>query len=224
MNKLLVVEDNTTLVESLVTLLGKHYEVSTAKTGRVALRLINKNDYHLIILDLSLPDISGEEVCQQIRNKGIKSPILVLTATSKTDTKVKLLDIGADDYLHKPFYISELQARVRALLRRSLMTGSGPVMRVGDLTLDSARREVERAGKPIELRRKEFDILEYMMHNRGTVLTRSMIISNSWEAGADRWNNTVDVHIKYLRDKIDRPFEKHLIKTAYGVGYMIDDA
>jgi two-component system OmpR family response regulator len=134
-----------------------------------------------------------------------------------------MLDIGADDYLHKPFYVGELQARIRALLRRSNSIVSGPVIRVGDLSLDTARREVARAGQSIELRRKEFDILEYMMHNRGTVVTRTMIINNNWEAGADRWNNTVDVHIKYLRDKIDRPFDKKLIKTAYGVGYMIDD-
>jgi DNA-binding response OmpR family regulator len=223
MIKVLVVEDNESLAKSLQTWLSKHYEVSLATTGHQAIKMIGKNQYQLILLDLGLPDITGQEVCQQTRDKGIRTPVLVLTATDVVSTKVKMLDIGADDYLHKPFYVGELQARIRALLRRSNSIVSGPVIRVGDLSLDTARREVARAGQSIELRRKEFDILEYMMHNRGTVVTRTMIINNNWEAGADRWNNTVDVHIKYLRDKIDRPFDKKLIKTAYGVGYMIDD-
>ncbi|MEO8785045.1 MAG: response regulator transcription factor, partial [Candidatus Saccharimonadales bacterium] len=161
----------------------------------------------------------------QIRSNGIKTPILVLTGSDDVNTKVAMLDIGADDYLLKPFYIGELQARLRALRRRSNVTKTRPsdVLTIGDLRLDSARRLVEREGQQIKLRRKEFDILEYLMINSGTVVTRAMIISTIWDSQVERWNNTVDVHIKYLRDKIDRPFKQKLIKTAYGVGYMIDD-
>ena len=222
MSKVLVVEDNQPLAKSLKGWLTKHYEVTLVTTGQQAITEVTLHEYDLILLDLGLPDIPGQEVCNQIRLKGNKTPILVLTATDEVSMKVNLLDLGADDYLLKPFYVGELHARLRALLRRGNSPATAHILRVGDLTLDSSRRQVERAGQVIELRRKEFDILEYLMQNRGTVVTRAMIINNSWEAGADRWNNTVDVHIKYLRDKIDRPFPKKLIKTAYGVGYMID--
>jgi len=224
MSKVLVVEDNKSLAKSLKDWLGKHYQVTVAATGRQAITEAAQTQFDIIVLDLGLPDMTGQEVCQEIRDKGIKSPILILTATDRVSSRVSLLDIGADDYLLKPFYIGELQARLRALLRRGNSPATAHIIRVGDLSLDSARRQVERAGTSIQLRRKEFDILEYLMHNRGTVVTRTMIINNSWEAGADRWNNTVDVHIKYIRDKVDRPFKQKLIKTAYGVGYMIDDA
>jgi DNA-binding response OmpR family regulator len=224
MSTVLVVEDNQTLAERLESWLSKHYEVSVVSTGEQALATLTTNSFDIIVLDLGLPDMPGQDVCNQIRLKGIKTPIMVLTANSDVATKVDVLDMGADDYLLKPFYVGELQARLRALLRRSQIVHHGNILRVSDLVLDPTRRQVSRAGKLIEIRRKEFDILEYLMQNRGTVVTRSMIISNSWEAGADRWNNTVDVHIKYLRDKIDRPFKQKLIKTAYGVGYMIDDA
>ena len=224
MSKVLVVEDNQPLAKSLQGWLSKHYTVSLVATGQQAITELTINRYDLILLDLGLPDISGQEVCNQIRLKDINTPILVLTATDVVSTKVNMLDLGADDYLLKPFYIGELHARIRALLRRSNAPAQSNIIRVADLVLDSSRRQVERGGKIIDLRRKEFDILEYLMRNRGTVVTRAMIINNSWEPGADRWNNTVDVHIKYLRDKIDRPFDHKLIKTAYGVGYMIDDA
>jgi len=224
MSKVLVVEDNQPLAKSLKSWLSKHYEVRLVTTGQQAITELAKHEYDLILLDLGLPDMPGQEVCHQVRLKGIKTPILVLTATDEVSMKVALLDVGADDYLLKPFYVGELQARLRALLRRGKSPATADILKVGDLTLDSSRRQVERVGQSIVLRRKEFDILEYLMRNRGTVVTRAMIINNNWDAGADRWNNTVDVHIKYLRDRIDRPFKTHLIKTAYGVGYMIDDA
>lgn len=224
MSKVLVVEDNKSLARSLRDWLAKHYQVTVATTGRQAIIEASQEQYDIMVLDLGLPDMTGQEVCQEVRGKGIKTPILILTATDRVSSRVNLLDIGADDYLLKPFYIGELQARLRALLRRGSSPATGHIIRVGDLSLDTARREIERAGQPIHLRRKEFDILEYLMHNRGTVVTRTMIINNNWDPGADRWNNTVDVHIKYIRDKVDKPFKQKLIKTAYGVGYMIDDA
>lgn len=136
---------------------------------------------------------------------------------------VKLLNSGADDYITKPFNGEALKARVAALLRRGQEMREEKIITVCDMTINVTRREVQRGGVIIPLRRKEFDILEYLVSNHGRVLTRTMIIDHVWEAGTESWNNTVDVHIKYLRDKIDRPFEKPLIKTAYGVGYMIDD-
>jgi DNA-binding response OmpR family regulator len=224
MSKVLVVEDNPPLARSLKNWLSKQHTVSVVNTGHDALARTRNEDFDLILLDLGLPDMPGQDVCQQLRTNGIKIPILVLTANDEVTMKVSLLDLGADDYLLKPFYIGELQARLRALLRRtSSPQSASSTMTVGDLSLDPAKRIVVRKGKLIDVRRKEFDILEYLMHNRGTVVTRAMIINNVWEEGSDRWNNTVDVHMKHLRDKVDKPFKQKLIKTAYGVGYMIDD-
>lgn len=224
MRKLLIIEDNKPLANSLKGWLGRQYDVSVSFTGHSGINRLSRETFDLILLDLGLPDLPGQEVCDQIRGAGIRTPVLVLTASEDVSTKVYLLDMGADDYLLKPFNIGELQARMRALLRRSLPHyRSAEVLLVGDLRLDTARRQVERNGQRIELRRKEFDILEYLMNNRGTVVTRAMIISTIWDNNIERWNNTVDVHVKYLRDKVDRPYQHKLITTAYGIGYMIDD-
>lgn len=224
MSKVLVVEDNPPLARSLQNWLSKQHQVSVVSTGQDALSRVREESFDLIILDLGLPDMSGQDVCQQLRAHDIKIPLLVLTANDEVNTKVTLLDLGADDYLLKPFYIGELQARLRALLRRaSSPLNATNLLSVADLSLDPAKRIATRKGKQLDLRRKEFDILEYLMQNRGTVVTRAMIISSVWDEGSDRWNNTVDVHMKHLRDKVDKPFKQKLIKTAYGVGYMIDD-
>lgn len=212
------------LAKSLAEWLGNDYAVSRASDGAHALKILATDSFDLLILDLGLPDMSGQDLCHQVRLNGTKVPILVLTASSEVSMKVTLLDIGADDYLIKPFYVGELKARLRALLRRDKADNTASdTIRVGDLVLNRSRRQVDRGDLPINLRRKEFEILEYLMQNHGTVVTRSMIINNIWDDTADHWNNTVDVHIKYLRDKVDRPFKQKLIKTVYGVGYMIDN-
>lgn len=224
MRKLLIIEDNRPLGNSLRGWLGQRYEVTVANNGHSGLSRLANESFDLILLDLGLPDLSGQEVCDQIRSAGIGTPIMVLTGINDINTKVSMLDMGADDYLLKPFHIGELKARISAVLRRGLPNyRSSEVLMVGDLKLDAARRQVERSGQRIELRRKEFDILEYLMNNRGTVVTRAMIISTIWDNNIERWNNTVDVHVKYLRDKVDRPYQHKLISTAYGIGYMIDD-
>lgn len=226
MTKLLVIEDNKPLARSLRGWLSRQYEITVAFSGHTGISRLAKETFDLIILDLNLPDLPGQEVCDQIRAAGIKTPVMILTASEDINSKVTLLDLGADDYLLKPFYIGELQARLRALLRRSVnvpAAKSTDILQLADLRVDTARRQVERQGQKITLRRKEFDILEYLMVNRGIVVTRAMIIGAIWDSTADRWNNTVDVHVKYLRDKVDRPFKQKLIRTAYGVGYMIDD-
>lgn len=222
--KLLLIEDNARLATSIKKNLTRHYVVDTAETGADGLLLATAHHYQLIILDLVLPDMSGNETCRKLRAAGVDAPILVLTGVREVEKKVTLLDSGADDYLTKPFNIRELEARLNALSRRLPVTYNPDIISAGSLILDHHKRTVTRNGQVIHLRRKEFDILEYLVRNRGRAVSRTMIMQHAWENGAESWNNTVDVHIKYLRDKIDRPFKQQMIKTAYGIGYMLDDA
>lgn len=222
--KLLCIEDNKALVASLRDYLAKNWRLKAVYTGEEGLDLARTGNYDVIILDLALPDVHGRTVCREIRAAQVNTPILVLSGTADADTKINLFKYGADDYLTKPFNVSELHARLMALLRRGHAGGDAPhLLKVGPLTLDPLTRRVERAGQKIDLRRKEFNILEYLMRNRGKVVTRPMIMDSAWDINSDSWNNTVDVHIKYLRDKIDRPYKRKLIHTAYGVGYSIND-
>lgn len=222
--KLLIVDDNAAMAESMVELLGDAWRIKTTASGREGIRLAKSGNYSVIILDLNLPDINGHDVCRFMRRSGVVAPILVLTGISEPDTKVRLFSSGADDYVTKPFDIKELHARLLALLRRGHFDPKAPhLLKVGALILDPRRRHVERDGRPITLRRKEFDVLEYLMRNSGRVVTRAMIMDNVWAADSGSWDSTVDVHIKCLRDKIDRPFKRQLISTTYGVGYTIKD-
>lgn len=221
--KLLYIDDNRILIDSVKKILGESYTIDHECTGHEGIEAARSIHYSLILLDLGLPDIDGFEVCRELRNANITIPILILSVQKDPQMTVKLLNSGADDYITKPFNSEALKARVGALLRRSQEMREERVITVCDMTVNATRREVQRGGVTIPLRRKEFDILEYLASNHGRVLTRTMIIDHVWETGTEGWNNTVDVHIKYLRDKIDRPFNKSLIKTAYGVGYMIDD-
>ncbi len=221
--KILIVEDSRLLASSVKSLLSKQYTVDIVHTGRAGIEQALSSDYGVIILDLTLPDLSGEEVCKRLRAARLNTPILVLSGTSDTPSRVKLLELGVDDYMTKPFDSKELLARIHALLRRTPQPLLAAELRVDDLVVDTARRTVRRAGNPITLRRKEFDILQYLVQNRGYTISREMIFNNVWESGKEGWNNTIDVHIKHLRDKVDKPYNKKLIKTAYGVGYMVDE-
>ncbi len=220
--KLLIIEDNRSLAESLKKQLSKSYIVEVYRTGEDGLAHAVTGAYDIIILDLGLPDKHGYEVCKQIRIARVHTPVLILSAVSDVPSRVALLNIGADDYLTKPFSMAELKARIGALMRRVPEGYNENVLTASDLVIDPERRRVERGGVRIALRRKEFDILEYLVRNQGRPVTRSMILDHAWDGSKDAWNNTVDVHIKHLRDKVDRPFESALIKTAYGIGYMID--
>jgi two-component system, OmpR family, response regulator len=222
--KILLIEDNRSLAEGLKKQLGKSFIIDAVKTGEEGLQRALIGGQDIIILDLSLPDKNGYDVCRSIRLNHVDTPILILTGAADITSRVTLLNAGADDYVTKPFSVAELRARLGALLRRPPTTFSDTALTVQDLLIDTGRRRVERAGTPIPLRRKEFDILEYLVRNRGRPVTRSMILDHAWDSTKETWNNTVDVHIKHLRDKIDRPFGSRLIKTAYGIGYMIDDA
>jgi DNA-binding response OmpR family regulator len=224
--KLLCIEDNVELVESLHQFLTSGAKVDNAVTGKEGLELAHKHNYDAVILDLGLPDISGLDVCLELRRTNIQLPILILSSTQDSNTKVALFEAGADDFLTKPFSIAELRARLFALLKRGnyLLNPSGEqLLKVGNLTLDPLTQKVERSGKPIRLRRKEFEILEYLMRNRNNIVTRSMIMDNVWDSDSSSWNSTINVHIKRVRDKVDRPYKRKLIKTAYGLGYTIND-
>jgi DNA-binding response OmpR family regulator len=188
--------------------------------GEDAQSLVGEASFDLVILDLLLPKIDGLEVLKHIRSRKPSLPVLILSGRARVEDRVKGLDLGADDYLTKPFSFSELSARVRALLRRSPNT-IGIVLRVEDLELDRAERVVRRAGRRIDLTPREFALLEYLMRNAGRSVTRAMIIEHVWNFSFDTMTNVVDVYISYLRKKIDQDFEHKLIHTVRNVGYEL---
>lgn len=222
--KILLIEDNLRLAERIKYYLGKEFIVDVVHTGEEGKTKALSTFYAAILLDLNLPDIHGHDVCRELRKAQLTTPILVISGIKESDSRVSLLDSGADDYLVKPFDPRELIARIHALFRRHHQGYNNHILTVKDLTIDVNRRHVQRGGKSITLRRKEFDILEYLVSNRGRAVTRDMILNHAWDGAKESWHNTIDVHIKYLRDKIDKPFDSPLIKTAYGVGYMVDDS
>lgn len=219
--RLLVVEDEKRIADFLSRgLQGGGYAVDVASTGSAALDLLHAADYDLVILDLMLPDMDGLQVLEKIRNRKTGPPVLILSARGGVDDRVKGLEQGADDYLTKPFAFVELLARVRALLRRG--QPAPEKLQAGDLTLDTVRRKVSRAGESIDLAPKEFGILEYLMRNKGRPLSRTMIVEHVWDMDYDGLTNIVDVYIRHLRSKIDDRYTRKLIQTVRGIGYMID--
>lgn len=220
--RLLLIEDNKRVATALRETLRGTYVVDVEHSGEEALNNVNLSHYDIFLLDLGLPGMNGQLVCQELRNRKVSAPIIVITGDGTTSSKITVLDCGADDYVTKPFSTEELKARIRAVLRRHNIKPTSSKISLEGLELDPASRTVTRNGKEIYLRRKEFDLLEYMIHNYGRTLTRSMIIDHVWENGSGLWTNAVDVHIKYLRDKIDRPFDSQLIKTVHGVGYKLE--
>ncbi len=220
--RLLIIEDNKRVALALRETLRSNYVVDVEYSAKGALNNINLSHYDVILLDLGLPDMDGQTLCQQLRDRSITAPIIIVTGDDTTVSKVSVLDSGADDYMTKPFSKDELKARIRAVMRRHGHRTAVAALQLGDLQLDPAGRKVQRGDKKIDLRRKEFDLLEYMMRNHGRTLTRPMIVDHVWESGDGLWTNAVDVHIKYLRDKIDRPFGSQLIKTVHGVGYKLE--
>lgn len=220
--KVLVIEDNPILSARMKQQLQKSHLVETALTGKEALDLFQTNTFDIILLDLGLPDMEGAEVCAAIRKLSSSIPILVISGEDETTTRVELLNTGADDYLTKPLEPSELEARMNALARRQARNDSIQILEAGPLRLWPGSRRLERSGTEIILRKKEFDILEYLLRNKGRIVSRERIIQHAWPANSKSWVGSVDVHIKQLRDKVDRPFKERLIKTSYGIGYMVD--
>ncbi|HEY7350505.1 MAG TPA: response regulator transcription factor [Ktedonobacterales bacterium] len=223
---ILVVEDERRLAALLRRMLSEErHAVDLAHDGRTGLNLALSDTYDVVILDLMLPDLDGLEICRQMRNHAVESAVLMLTARGAVEDRVNGLNVGADDYLVKPFAMAELLARVNALLRRrGRALNSGSQLRVGDLTLDLMRHEARRAGRMIELTAKEFALLEYLMRHPGQVLSRTQIIDHVWRYDLESLSNVVDLYIHYLRDKVDQGFARPLIKTVRGVGYKIEGA
>jgi heavy metal response regulator len=219
--RILVVEDEKKVAGFVKKGLEEEgYAVDQASDGETGLRMGLDGVHDLIILDVNLPKMDGLNVLRELRNKKATTPVLLLTVRAAIEDKVLGLDTGADDYLTKPFAFRELLARVRALLRRKTQAGS-PILRIGDLTLDPARRLVSRGGDRIDLTAKEFALLDWFMRNPGRVLTRTMIGEHVWGFDFDPMTNVVDVYVNYLRKKIDADREKKLIHTVRGVGYVL---
>jgi len=221
----LIAEDDESVARFLRQALREAgYVTQSTGNGAEALRLALSLEFDLILLDLMMPGLDGLSVCDELRGRGIATPILVLTARDRLEDKIEGLDRGADDYLVKPFQVGELLARVRALLRRRSVAPSE--LRIADLSLDPASRVAVRDGRRITLSATEFALLEYLMRNQGRVLTRSMILEHVWQYDFDGNDNILDVYISYLRGKVDRGFPCKLIHTVRGMGYRIafDDA
>lgn len=218
--KVLIVEDDGSIARFLAQALAEEgYEVDIADDGVQACAKAAGERFDLILLDVMLPKMDGYEVCRHLRAEGFAMPILIITARDALEDKVEGLDSGADDYIVKPFQLPELFARIRALMRRGV---ASPVpLQEADLILDPASRTVSRGGKPIHLSVTEFSLLEFLMRNRGKVLTRQAILQHVWEFDFGGRDNVLDVYISYLRGKIDRGFHPRLIHTVRGVGFIL---
>lgn len=222
--KILVVEDEpktgTYLKQGLVE---AGFVVDLVSNGVDGLHLASTESYELAILDVMLPGIDGWQVLQGMRRAGKEMPVLFLTARDQVEDRVKGLELGADDYLVKPFAFSELLARVRTLLRRGAKAKDAEFLRVADLELDLLRRRVTRAGKRIDLTAKEFVLLELLLRRKGEVLPRSLIASQVWDMNFDSDTNVIEVAVRRLRAKVDDDFELRLIRTVRGMGYVLED-
>ena len=220
--RILIVEDERKISAYIKRALEEQgYAIDAAYTGREALEWAQAAQYDLIILDILLPEMDGLSVCRELRLRGNRSPVLMLTARDTVDDRVTGLDAGADDYLVKPFALKELLARIRALTRRTLDIPKSPVLQIADLTLDTLSRRVKRGNKIIELTAKEYAVLECLMREPDRVLTRTQIAEHVWNYDVFNHSNVVDVYIKNLRRKIDDSAEPRLIHTVRGAGYRI---
>lgn len=220
--RILIIEDEKVIANTLKTgLVTEKFAVDVAYTGNDGYDLAAVEEYDVIVLDLMLPGLDGLSICRRLRDKNIKTPILMLTAKDTTEDKVSGLNLGADDYLIKPFSFEELLARIRSLIRRT--HSQNITLKVGTLELDPISHIVKRSSRKIELTAKEYSLLEYLMNNAGHVVTREQILTHVWDYSYEGVSNTVDVIIKRLREKIDKAFpqEQPLLSTQRGLGYKI---
>lgn len=220
--RILIVEDDPTMGRILEKgLTAEQFAIDLAHDGEEAMELIHDVDYDVLVLDLSLPKLDGMTVLRRLRKKQMRVPVLILSARHTVEDRVGALDAGADDFLIKPFAFQELVARIRSLLRRPSDLMDKLV--VADLEIDRVRHVVKRGGKTIVLTQREYALLEYLMRNAGRPVTRTMVVEHVWNLGFEGLTNIVDVYINYLRSKIDNGFDKKLIHTARGVGYMLTE-
>jgi two-component system OmpR family response regulator len=218
----LIIEDDQTIAEFVARGLREAgFAVDIAPDGDTGLALATDEPYDVAIVDLMLPKRDGFAVIDELRRRGRTTPVLILSARRSVDDRVRGLQAGGDDYLTKPFAFAELLARVQALVRRATRASEPTTLSVGDLSLDLLSRKVMRGATAIDLRPREFALLEYLMRNTGKVVSKTMILSHVWEYNFDPQTNIVDVLVSRLRDRIDRPFEKKLLQTVRGVGYVL---
>lgn len=222
---ILLVEDEKKIADTIQAGLGEHdYEVTVAYNGLDGKKLFLDNAYDLIILDINLPFVNGYELCKLIRENDERVPIILLTAMNFTDNKVEGFELGADDYITKPFEFRELVARIKALLRRSdlkLDSEEEKILGIADLEMNLDNKEVRRGEKKISLTAKEFQLLEYLLRNKEKVVSRADIAKNVWEIDFDTQTNVIDVYVNFLRKKLDKDFEPKLIHTQVGMGYIL---
>ncbi len=224
MIRILYVEDDPTAREYIQKgLTERGYNVEAAADGKEGLEKALNGPFDLLILDVMLPETSGFDILKAVRERQIETPVLFLSARGEVADRIEGLNLGADDYLVKPFAFAELLARIQAVARRALSEPDDGQLRIADLVLDLRRHAVERAGKPIELTPKEFSLLEYLLRNHGQAVSRAMITERVWGYGFDSYSNLIDVHINHLRKKLDHGFDPKLIHTVKGVGYVLED-
>jgi len=222
--RILYVEDDPTAREYIEKgLTEQGYSVTVATDAGTGLSLALESPFDLLILDVMLPDGDGFDLLQRIRDKGADMPAIFLTARSEVADRIRGLNLGADDYLVKPFAFAELAARIQAVARRTLAEPGDGKLTLADLEVDLKRHAVTRGGQPVDLTPKEFSLLEYLMRNQGQAISRAMITEKVWGYGFDTYSNLIDVHINHLRKKVDRPFERTLLHTVKGVGYVLED-
>ena len=220
----LLVEDDPAIAEFIARGLREAgFAVDHAVDGDAGLDLAVRGSYDVAIVDVMLPRLDGLALIDVLRKRGIMTPVLILSARRSVDDRVRGLQAGGDDYLTKPFAFAELLARVQALMRRASRTAEPTTLTVHDLVVDLLSRRVTRGGAPIDVRPREFALLEYLMRNHGRVVSKTMILSHVWEYNFDPQTNIVDVLVSRLREKIDKPFDKKLLHTVRGVGYVLRD-
>ena len=220
--RVLLVEDDATIAEFVERGLREAgFAVDRASDGRTGLQKAAAEAYDAAIVDVMLPQMDGLALIDVLRARGIRTPVLILSAKRTVGDRVRGLQAGGDDYLTKPFAFAELLARVQALVRRASRSPEPAALTVDDLALDLLSRRVTRGGTPLELRPREFALLEYLMRNAGKVVSKTMILSHVWEYSFDPQTNIVDVLVSRLRDKLDKPFERKLLQTVRGVGYVL---
>ena len=222
--RILYVEDDPEAREFVQKALAQHgYVVDLAEDAAVGLERATGEAYDLLVLDVMLPDLSGFEVLRRLREQGVETPALFLTAQGDVSHRIEGLNLGADDYLAKPFAFAELLARIRAIGRRSLDRPPAERMEIADLVVDVKAHRVERAGRRVDLTPKEFNLLVYLVQNASQVVSRTMLVEKVWGYGFDAHNNVIDVHVNRLRKKVDRGFGTKLIHTVKGIGYVAED-
>ncbi len=222
--KVLLVEDDIQTANFIVKGLRQEgFAVDHAKDGEEGLVLALSEPYDAAVVDIMLPKRDGLSLIDELRRNGITIPVLVLSAKSSVDDRVKGLQAGGDDYMVKPFAFSELVARIHALIRRATQATEPTTLTVGDLNMDLVKRKVFRGGQEVELQPKEFSLLEYLMRNAGRVVSKTMIMEHVWDYNFDPQTNVVETRICRLREKVDRPFKKQLIHTIRGVGYILEE-